>query len=69
MSKSATKVPVSPDYRKAPASVVETIIGGMSIIAMMMAVVFASAGEVAIGFLMFVGAVISFCAVQIQRGR
>ena len=69
MSKSATKVPVSPDYRKAPASVVETIIGGLSLIAMMLAVVFAAAGEVLIGFLMFIGAVIAYVTVTINRSR
>jgi len=69
MSKSATKVQVSPDYRKAPASVVETIIGGMSIIAMVLAVVFAAAGEIAIGFLMFIGSVIAYATVTIHRAR
>lgn len=69
MSKSATKIPVSASYRKAPASAVETIIGGMIIVAMMMAVVFAAAGETTIGFMMFIGAVVAYCALQIQRAR
>lgn len=67
MSKSATKVPVSAEYRQAPASAVETIIGGMCIIAMMLAIVFGAAGEYLIGFLMFCGAVTAYAAVTIQR--
>ena len=69
MSKSPSKLIVSPDYRKAPASVVETIIGGLSLIAMMLAVVFGAAGEVLIGFLMFIGAIIAYVTVTIQRAR
>jgi hypothetical protein len=41
----------------------------MSLIAIMLAVVFAAAGEIPIGFLMFVGAIIAYVTVTISRSR
>jgi len=59
----------SPEYRKAPASVIETIIGGLSAFTMILAVAFAAAGDGDLGFLMFIGSIFAFIAVTIKRVR
>lgn len=66
MSKSVSSIE-SIEYRKAPASAVENIIGGLSVLAIIMAVVFAAMGEVLTGGLMFIGAVVTYVALVLAR--
>jgi hypothetical protein len=69
MSKSVSKVrvPVSPDYRTAPVSFIENVIGFMIILAMGFAIVIAFDGQVLIGTLMFFGALVAYVSVTIAR--
>jgi hypothetical protein len=69
MSKSVSKVkiPVSPDYRTAPESFIENVIGFMIILAIGMSVILAFEGEVLLGALMFFGALITYVSVMIAR--
>jgi hypothetical protein len=69
MSKSVSKVkmPLSPDYRTAPESFIENVIGFMIILAMGFAIIIASDGEVLLGMLMFFGALVIYASVTIAR--
>ena len=69
MSKSVSKfkVPVSPDYRTAPESFIENVIGFMIILAIGAALILAFEGEVLLGALMFFGALFAYGSVMIGR--
>jgi hypothetical protein len=60
MSKSIkqVRVPVSPDYRIAPSSRAESVIGLMIILAVGLALVLGAEGRILLGVLVFVGALI-----------
>lgn len=69
MSKSVSrvKIPVSANYRTAPESFIENVIGFMIILAISMAIILAFEGEVLLGALMFFGALITYISVMIAR--
>ena len=64
MSKSIkqVRVPVSPDYRIAPSSRAESVIGLMIILAVGLALVLGAEGRILLGVLVFVGALIANAA-------
>ena len=69
MSKSIkqVRVPVSPDYRIAPSSRAESVIGLMIILAVGLALVLGAEGRIFLGVLVFVGALVANAAVTITR--
>lgn len=69
MTKAISKLRVtgSPDYRKAPSSRVEIVIGFAILVAMFMAVVFAIERQTLLGCLTMAGALIAYMAVTIAR--
>jgi hypothetical protein len=64
---SKVKIPVSPNYRTAPVSFVENVIGFMIILAMGFAIILAFDGEVLLGSLMFFGSLVAYISVTIAR--
>jgi membrane protein YqaA with SNARE-associated domain len=69
MSKSVSKVkvPVSPDYRTAPVSFVENVIGFIIILAIGFAIILAFESEVLLATLMIFGALTAYVSVTIAR--
>lgn len=57
----------SPQYRKAPASRAETVIGLFIVFTLIASVFIGALGDVLVGSLMFLGAVLAYAAVIAAR--